>query len=247
MFLFFLIFQFKSGEGQLQILQDAEDYNGSDTYFEGLKSLVAGPGDKKYQWYHNGTLIDKDYLLKFGSYDSDKLVVYKNNADLRYQGIYQLFVSSSFGRIFGRKIGVKFKVAGKFKAGKTEEIRQVTVGRPYRLECPKHSHSSGCLYKWGSRSPRSGLRHLDEYSNRVILEDGTLLFSTIQDRDVEDFTRGYKCILDCVFPKCQSSIMSHAIIFNATKGKEEKLFRSVRISINWSKFSCIKQGERMII
>ena len=63
----------------------------------------------KYEWYHNGTLIDKEYSLKFQRFHTGDLLVDSDEVNLHYQGIYQMFVSSSFGKIFGRTIRVKFK------------------------------------------------------------------------------------------------------------------------------------------
>lgn len=93
----------------MRILHEPEDFYGNKRHFDGLSCSVAEPSHAKFRWYHNGTLVDREYSLKFRSFDTADLWVDKSKVDLRYQGIYQPFVSSSFGTIFGRKIEVKFK------------------------------------------------------------------------------------------------------------------------------------------
>lgn len=120
------------------------------------------------------------------------------------------------------KIILFLTVAGRFEPSETiTEIQNVIIGQPYRLDCPKHSYSSGCLYKWGAITTHNGLSHIREYNNRVLFQNGTLFFSAVQERDVREFNKsgsGYSCILDCVWPTGHSSTMSHGILLKATNG-----------------------------
>lgn len=96
--------------GQLQVTEESPDFDGRAENFTKLYCIVDGPGDKIYEWYHNGSLINTQYFLPgFSSINSDTLTVYLQRADLRYEGSYQLFVSSAFGRIFCRWIKVQFR------------------------------------------------------------------------------------------------------------------------------------------
>jgi hypothetical protein len=78
--------------------------------FRSLYCTVTGPGEKTYEWYHNGNLITPQYSLPgFYSTNSNTLTINRRYVERRHRGIYQLFVSSAFGRIFCRKIKVEFK------------------------------------------------------------------------------------------------------------------------------------------
>lgn len=100
------------------------------------------------------------------------------------------------------------------------------IGQPYRLQCPEHSYSSGCFYKWGKSTVYSGLSHIQEYNNRVLLEDGTLFFSTVQERDVREFNEngeGYMCILECAWSlNDHFTTLSHGILLDGSNGKRRK-------------------------
>ncbi|CAB3982142.1 contactin-2 [Paramuricea clavata] len=220
--LFLFTLNFKSGRCQLQIGKESADFDGRSNDFKSLYCSVAGHGEKTYEWYHNGNLVSPQYFSKgFISTNSDTLTVKARNVNRRYQGIYQLFVSSAFGRIFCRKIKVRFKVAGDFGSDSAlPDIRQVVEGQPFRLSCPKHSYMRGCSYKWGGNSHAVGMRFVKEYRNRVILPDGTLFFSAITRQDMLDFgwkDGGYQCIMDCVFTGgFHSMTRSHKVGLNAT-------------------------------
>lgn len=100
---------FVLGRGQLQIKHESRNFDKPRKDFNSLFCSVAGPGDKIYTWYHNGNLITTKYLSSgFLATNTDTLVVRKF-ANRQYQGTYQLFVSSPFGRIFCGKINVIFK------------------------------------------------------------------------------------------------------------------------------------------
>lgn len=111
-------------------------------------------------------------------------------------------------------------VAGEFASGPlAADIRDVTVGKPFQLNCPKHSYMRGCVYNWG-KSNAFGMKHLKRYQNRVILSNGTLLFSAITQRDVDDFSKDdYQCIVDCWFGNFHSMSRSHSVYLNKRAGK----------------------------
>ncbi|XP_028404873.1 contactin-3-like [Dendronephthya gigantea] len=254
--LFLLTLNFKSGEGQLQVLNESADYDGRASNFNCIRCLVSGSGDKIYRWYHNGNLINSRYNLSFVSFNENTLVVDKHTVDLRYEGKYQLFVSSPFGRIFCGKIDVKFKVDGSFIGGQSQpDIRQVVVGRPYSLQCPKHSYTRGCVYKWGGHSHSTGVKHMRDFKHRVVLPNGTLFFSAVDDTDIIDFGLmggGHGCILDCFFPSFHGMARSHKINFNKT-GVNASRFgptivtaikdRVVRLGTDYVKVTCAAAGS----
>ena len=96
-----------NSETELKILEDLDDFDDLPRKFIGLRCSVMGPDIITYDWYHNGTLIDDSYVLKFDEFHSDHLIF--GSKSQGYQGTYQVFISSSFGKIFGRKVRVKFK------------------------------------------------------------------------------------------------------------------------------------------
>ncbi|XP_046852723.1 contactin-4-like isoform X3 [Xenia sp. Carnegie-2017] len=214
--LLLLLTHFERGRSQLKIEDESVDYDGGQDGLSKLRCKVVGLGKKTYEWYHNRTKIDgiRYKLPGFLSFDSDTLTFHKIN-NRKYEGNYQLFVTSDFGRIFCRKMKVKFKVAGEFASGPlAADIRDVTVGKPFQINCPKHSYMRGCVYNWG-KSNAFGMKHLKRYQNRVILSNGTLLFSAITQRDVDDFSKDdYQCIVDCWFGNFHSMSRSHSVYLN---------------------------------
>jgi hypothetical protein len=62
-----------------------------------------GAVNPTYQWYHNGSTLDPPTAFR----TKDTMVMFFQTS-LASQGIYQLFVSSKMGKIFGREIKVEF-------------------------------------------------------------------------------------------------------------------------------------------
>ena len=121
-------------------------------------------------------------------------------------------------------------VVGKFQnAPALPDIHKVVRGEPFQLRCPKHSYMRGCLYQWGGNSHAVGIKHLKKNRNRVILPDGTLFFSAITKKDVNDFgcdDCGHVCIMDCRFGGTHKMVTSYKIRLNETEGMQFILYNT---------------------
>ena len=77
--------------------------------FRSLDYIVSGEDITKYEWYHNGTLVPP-YTNVGGEVQlvgrESSLLVF--NPKLKQQGVYQLKITSKWGRIFGREIKVSY-------------------------------------------------------------------------------------------------------------------------------------------
>ena len=85
--------------------------------FTMLSSKVEGAVNPGYQWYHNGTKLSPQTV--FGADTETVRFFFKTLAS---QGIYQLFVSSNMGRIFGREVKVEFIGKGVVHSAQTQTM-----------------------------------------------------------------------------------------------------------------------------
>ena len=95
-----------TGNSEPYFTKESEDYIGFQDRFTYLYATVDGEKNPSYQWYQNGSKILPDPNTYFGV-DRQRLRIFQRS--LASQGIYQLFVSSNMGKIFGREIKVEFK------------------------------------------------------------------------------------------------------------------------------------------
>ncbi len=91
-------------------------------------------------------------------------------------------------------------VVGKFfKTDDTLDEVQVTVGKDLTLTCPPRTLSRNVFYHWGGRRGVTGAWFLPQAKHYMIMEDGTLLFANVKDKDLEYFNvvkNGVSCSIE---------------------------------------------------
>ncbi|XP_028417514.1 contactin-3-like [Dendronephthya gigantea] len=102
-------------------------------------------------------------------------------------------MTTDAGTIKGRKIKVEFTYLGKFDPNlPTTRTVNVIVGQANFIKCPKHELGSHEFYKWG-RMSREGTKFIRIEPNYIVLDDGTLFYSHLTDKDVKYFNK-YKWV-----------------------------------------------------
>ncbi|XP_028407908.1 contactin-3-like [Dendronephthya gigantea] len=210
-----------NGNSEPRFIQEPEDYFGFQDKFQNLYAQVDGAEDPRYQWYQNGSKILMVPGTNFGV-TSPNLMFFKRS--LATQGIYQLFVSSNMGRIFGREIKVEFTIVGKF-SDKTVRTVNVVIGKTFQLECPGHTLTQRAVYKWGGTGNVGGTWFFNDRPDVLVLEDGRLFFSHVTRNDVNEIEgkNGISCLLEATHGRDIRFDKSAVFRFNIT-GEETTAF-----------------------
>ena len=81
-----------------------------------------------------------------------------------------------------------YLVVGKFfKTDRITEGKDVTVGKDLALTCPPRTLSRNVFFHWGGRQGVTGAWFLPQAKHYMIMENGTLLFANVRDKDLEYF------------------------------------------------------------
>jgi len=116
-------------------------------------------------------------------------------------GRYRCVAGNKIGLVFEEKL-VKIEVMGAFfqPPNKSATWKTLTIGRPYTLFCPGHSHTFPKTLSWGAEVKAGQHKTLQEDSERMVLPDGSLYFPHVTkelvDRMKSEFKWGVSCVLE---------------------------------------------------
>ena len=117
-----------------------------------------------------------------------------------------------------------FLDVGEFLNKKPSDIRSVVVGQAAFIKCPQHTSGNNFIYKWGKTSGGSGTRFITAGSNYIVLENGSLFFSHLKERDVgyiNDFHA--TCGMEANVGKDNRFTWSHVVTLKNVSRKYPKL------------------------